>query len=157
MDREEDRLKELQVAKNLVLRWLSRRSLFRAEIEYKLQKKEISIGVIEEIILFCQRIGMLDDEKLQEKIIERELRRGRGKASALAKCRRWVDVRESFSQDPKIEELEKEAIEKVIQKKGVELSSLDVKGKRKLWQFLLQRGFGVGVIQKVLSQVDSYE
>ncbi|MES2198662.1 MAG: regulatory protein RecX [Chlamydiota bacterium] len=154
---EEDTRKELQAAKNLVLKWLTRRSFFRAEIEYKLQKKEISGAIIEEVILFCQRIGMLDDEKLQEKIIERELRRGRGRASGLAKCRRWVDIKGSFSQDEKTLELEKEAIEKVLQKKRIDLTSLDGKGKRKLWQFLLQRGFGAGVIQRVLSSTDAYD
>ena len=154
MNINKDVTKELQVAKRLVIKWLTRRSLFRAEIEYKLKKEEISIGVIEEVILFCQRIGMLDDEKLQEKMIEKELRRGRGRASALAKCRRWVEIKESYSQDSKIEEAEKEAIEKVLQKKRIDLTSLDMKEKRKLWQFFLQRGFGIGVIQKVLSKVE---
>lgn len=154
MNVNKDLVKELQVAKRLVIKWLTRRSLFRAEIEYKLQKKEISTGVIEEVILFCQRIGMLDDAKLQERMIEKEIRRGRGRASALAKCRRWVEVKESYSQDSKIEEAEKEAIERVLQKKRIDIASLDIKEKRKLWQFLLQRGFGVGVIQKVLSKAE---
>lgn len=145
--------KELQTAKVLALKWLVRRSFFRAEIEYKLQKKDINPSVIEEVIFFLQRIGMLDDEKLQERIMDRELRRGRGKASAIAKCKRWVEIKEPIFQDVKIQELEREAIEKLLQKKRIDFASLDDKGRQKLWRFLLQRGFGAGVIQKVLSSL----
>ncbi|MBS0627387.1 MAG: regulatory protein RecX [Verrucomicrobia bacterium] len=154
MNIDEDSLKELQVAKNLAIKWLTRRSFFRSEIEYKLKKMGVSLATIQEVILFCQKIGVLDDEKLKEKIIEKELRRGRGRAFALAKCRRWIEIKESYPNDPETRGLEKEAIEKVLQKKRIDLSSLDDKGKRKVWRFLLQRGFEKEIVQKVLFQTE---
>lgn len=142
--------KELQLAKRLAVRWLARRAFFKAELEDKLRKKDISAEIVEEVVLFCRKIGALDDEKLQEKIIEKELRKGKGKAYALAKCKRWVDQGVITPSLDNVEALEKEAIQKVLEKKKVSLSSLDYKEKTKLFRFFLQRGFEARTIQQVL-------
>ncbi len=142
---------EVKAAKALVVRWLGSRALFSTEIRQKLRDKGFSDVTISEVLLFCERIGAIDDRNLAREKTERELRKGKGQLAALIKIRRWVDV-ETVSLDfSKIKELEKEALTKYLQKKRVDLPSLDFEERRKLYSALLRRGFKGENIQEILS------
>jgi|GEM_PF-4874795 len=150
MKMEEFELKDLQKIKVLVLKWLTRRAFFEAEIEYRLKKIGVSESLISAVTEFCRELKLFDDEKLKERIIEKELKRGRGKAFAMAKCSRWVDTKENNLSSPETKNLERDAIRTVIEKKKIDLASLDRKEKQKLFRFFLQRGFARETVTEVL-------
>ncbi len=148
---QEEKEKELQRAKNLAIKSLARRPFFTGELEEKLKKAGFCFDVIQIVIDFCVKIGALDDKGLISKVVEKELRRGRGKAFALAKCRRWVDVENESGGNLVTKEAEKEAVRKILEKKRIDFDSLDVKAKSKILRFLRGRGFDLSTIYEVLA------
>ena len=141
---------ERKAAKALAIRCLGRRSWFSLELRQKMQDKGLSSEAISEALLFCEKMGALDDVSLAKIRTERELRRGKGQVAALIKIKRWVDV-EAVSLDLcKIKELEKEALLQYIQKKRIDVEVLSFNEKGKLYLVLMRRGFKRENIQDVL-------
>lgn len=138
---------ELQEAKFVAFKLLARKSLFSKELEKKLKDKGFSAEIISEVIALCQKMGALDDQQLQERVFAKELARGKGSLWAAAKCKPWLSEEKTLPPDL---EKEKEAIFKLLAKKKIEVSELDFLGKRKVGQYLMQRGFNRDLIFELL-------
>jgi SOS response regulatory protein OraA/RecX len=138
---------ELQDAKVAAFKLLARKSLFTKELECKLKEKGFALEVIAEVLALCQKMGILNDDELQQKIVASELRKGHGFLWATAKCRAWIP-KEKMTPPSALEE--REAIIKLLAKKKIAVDGLDLLHKRKVVQLLLQRGFTRESIFEVL-------
>lgn len=138
---------ELQEAKIAAFKLLARKSVFTKELEYKLKEKGFSFEIISEVVALCRRMGALDDEQLRERVFAKELAKGKGSLWTAAKYRKWLGETTGFKPDP---EKEKEAILKLLAKKKIDLDKLDILGKKKIGQYLMQRGFTTELIFEIL-------
>jgi regulatory protein len=135
----------LQVARSYSCKLLSIRSLFENQLLVKLREKGFEKEVIDETITWCSERGFLDDSKEVENLIRREKERGKGPRvieRALFEKGRKEGV-QTFS-----EEEEKEAIQKVLEKRFPDLSELATK--QRAFRFLQRRGFHDSFIRELL-------
>lgn len=150
----EEKLLDLQVKKGkaLAVYWLSRRGVFQKELVEKLKGKGFPDEAIEKTVAFCQKIGALNDQKLAEEWINKELRKGRGALSAFYKMRQWVEKEQLTVDWENLSSLEIKAIEKVCEKKRISLPVESWKERQKLFASLLKKGFAKESIEEVLKQ-----
>lgn len=144
---------ECKAAKAYVLKLLNERALFHAQIQEKMQRKGFSCQAITFALEFCTQIGGIDDKSLAKEKCEREIRKGKGFFMAQQKIGRWVNREDCFLPVETIHELEKTAIQKVLEKKKVDYSVLSFPEKQKIFLFLLKRGFKKEHIQEVLLSI----
>ena len=138
---------ELKAAKALCLFWLGRRGFFHKEIEEKLRFLGVSRESIVEVLLFCERIGVIDDVKHLQVLKERAWRKGKGAQLVRMKTRHFVEDRES-SVDLSAE---RESLIFFLQKKQINPSTLAWEQKCRLQGLLCRRGFSVALIEEVFS------
>ncbi len=145
---------EEKAAKSFVIKWLSIRSLFSLDLKKKLQEKGISKEAIEETLLFCEKLGFIDDKKLAERKLSQDLSKGRGVSLALYKLRQSVDLDKIPLEFLSIKDLEKDALLTYLKKKKIKpgISLLSKEEKNKLFLSLLRRGFAKENIQAALEE-----
>jgi SOS response regulatory protein OraA/RecX len=140
----------------LAVFWLSKRGLFTSEIKQKLENKGFSSLAIMQTLVFCEKIGAINDAKLAEEWLAKELRKGRGSILAFYKIKRWVDAESLLLDEGKIREAEKEAVRLYLQKKRVDLALLEGRSgwkiRGQLLSSLLKRGFKRESIEDVLQE-----
>ncbi len=145
---------EEKAAKDFVIKWLSVRSLFSLDLKKKLQERGISREVIEKTIVFCEKLGFIDDKKLAERKLSQDLSKGRGVSLALYKLRQSVDPDNLPLEFLQIKDLEKDALLTYLKKKKIKpgLSLFSKEEKNKLFLSLLRRGFAKENIQAALEE-----
>ncbi len=108
-----------------------------------MREKGISEGTTTKTLSLCQKMGALEDAQILTQRIQKEIRKGHGLRYAKAKWQRAAGKTSIEWDSLENEELEKEALRSLIQKK---------KDKKKdLFLFLLRRGFRSHLIQEVLN------
>lgn len=143
---------EEKAAKRLVVSLLSRKAEFRSILVKKLEEKGISSSTILKVLTFYENMGAFNDRDLIDCKIQSELRRGKGLYYAKGKWLKTMgpDTEEVEWYSPERQELEKESIIRLLQKKGKVWNVLDRKEKSALVLFLLRRGFRKETIEAVL-------
>jgi len=168
---DEERLKklveeeEIHKAKNYVFDLLMRRSYTQKEMIDKLKRKEFSERAISATIETLKRLGYIKDESYAEDWVESRKRlkpKGR-KALREELTKKGIDKgiidRVVAGID---DEEEREMALRAAQKQAVHYKGLDQKvAKRRLYGFLLRRGFEYrtigGVVKEVLGDLDEDE
>ncbi len=144
---------EEKAAKAYVISLLSRQSLFTRQIKEKMLKKGFSLETIAQACSFGKTFGGVDDESLAQKKCEREIQKGKGLLFARQKWERWVEKEHLSLPKEKAQALETQAIYTLLQKKKVDYAILSWEEKKKLFLFLLRKGFAKEHIQEVLSTI----
>lgn len=127
---------EEKTALKLVLKLLAQREYFSKELKDKLLRKGLTTSVVEKTIEFCTTRGYLNDEMQTQRVVARELRKGRGpryialklKAKGVQTERVWVIDQKS-------------SIEALLPKLCKKYDLRTAEGRRKLFHALHHRGF----------------
>ena len=151
--------KELARARNAAYRYLSYRPRSRAEVEAKLQDKEFSETVIQQVLSDLGRLGYINDEKFADQWAQGKVRlRGLGRRRIERELRdKGVDretVRRAltlvFASDLEMETAKKAAVRKLA---SLQNFDRDTK-RRRLAGFLERRGFSYEIIRAILKNTD---
>lgn len=131
---------EEKIALSYMARLLAKKSFFSWELQQRLIGKGFSKESFQLACSFFQEKGVIDDQTRAGYLLERGLKRGRGPRRIQAGWKEEVEV------DP---QEQRKAIFRAIEKK--KLQPLDWKGKKKLYCFLLQRGFDASLVEEILA------
>lgn len=126
---------EEKTAKSFAVRSLSKKAMLSVELLKKLREKGISEESAQKTLVFCRKIGAIQDKELLESRVASELRKGHGLRYIQAKWK--VEVNSVDHQKAEIE-----AAITLLHKKG--------KKQKNLYLFLQRRGFGVETIREAL-------
>lgn len=140
---------------------LARRRHSKAEVRRKLSSRGFDAGIIEQVLLACERLNYINDETTAEFFIEELIRKRLG----LNRIRQSMILR-GFSQDLirrmidtyDLENRELEIAEAAARKKqAVLIREKDVRKRReKLIRFLRSRGFQAGTISAVVDRMGAW-
>lgn len=152
---EEDQLLK---AKEIAQRFLSFRPRTEKEVETKLKEKEFHPHIIQKTIQYLKQIGLLDDKKFAELWLAD---RASLKPSGVYKLQRELKekgvpekiIKEVLSKFENSEQEEKLAL-KALEKKIALYQNLPLlQKKKKIYDFLVRRGFSFKTIKKVLKRL----
>jgi regulatory protein len=144
-----------QKAMNTAVRVLARRDHTRLEIEQKLKQRGYDQEIIQAVVLECERLNYIDDERTAKVYIFQLARRGFGfrriRQELLKKGLRG-DRFEQIVQESRMEIDEREIASSVLQKKmkSFEREEDSKKRKDKIYRFLYSRGFSQSVITELI-------
>lgn len=141
------------VVKGYVYQLLGFKGYMKSEVRAKLEGRKVSSHVIEEIIKECEKQGYLDDRKEAKLYIQAALRKGWGPALVQKKLdsrlKKEFDIK-TFINEHVLEEDQRVAIARWIEKKYSKLDRTDLKVKQKIYRFLKGKGFDDSVIYEFL-------
>ncbi len=139
------------VASNAVLRLLSARDYFPAELRKKLEASRLSDRAITSALEKFHRLGCLDEEALTQRYIATLKRKGKGRRYIVQKLKEKLGY---VPQLPHNAEEESEAIAHLLEKRFPDLSKGGEKVRARAVRFLLSRGFDFGSILLELKKLD---
>lgn len=135
---------EEKAAKKEALRLLAQRSHFAEELFKKIQSKGLSSTAIQTALIYCQKLGYLNEQDKTASFVEREKRKGMGpKLIALKLKAKGVKTTVAQGTDEQLT-----AIKKLIEKRYAN------KEKHKVYQALMRRGFDDEAIRESLKYFD---
>ncbi|MCX6987656.1 MAG: regulatory protein RecX [Chlamydiae bacterium] len=144
-------LKESGYARSCALELLSKRSCFTIELKEALLKKGFSIDSVGQALSYTQKMGFLCDKTRLSFILEKLIRKGKGKHMIIAYLSRYHFDRETIEEA--LESLAfkpREEIERLIEKKIGNTFLDDPKKKAKIILFLQRKGFALEEILDVI-------
>jgi regulatory protein len=148
---------ELARAKQVVERLLKYRSRSIAEVLNKLSDKGISSSTSKETIAYYQQIGAINDVLFARAWIASRLNKPLGLSRI-----RWELIHKGIPKsiieqeltNAKADYIEDLAVEQIIQKRLRQYAQLPrITKQRRLFAYLLRRGFQPGTIRKAISQI----
>lgn len=149
--KEQFTLKESSYARSCALELLARRSCFTIELKEALLGKGLNIDSVAEAISYAQKMGFLCDKTRLSFILEKLIRKGKGKHMIIAHLSRYHFDRETIEQAlASLSFKPREEIERLIEKKIGDSSLDDPKKKRKIILFLQRKGFALEEILDVI-------
>jgi len=139
-------------AKAYALRLIGVRHRSRRELTDRLKRRGYPLEVIEGLIHYLQEIGLVDDRRLAQEIVDIEIRR-RGRIGIVSRLRAMGfdqdTIRDAIDRVDK--DTEESAALKIAQKKMKSLGGCDeMTKKRRLWMALKRRGFSQDIIERVM-------
>ena len=146
-----------QKAFNTALRLLTSRNHSKYELAQKLKQRNFEDGVIEKVLLKCERLDYLNDERTAELFIDQLLRKGYGanrirhelNRKGLTSKHIAGTLAETLSEADERENAEQILIKNI---KKFEREN-DLKKRRgKIYRFLYSRGFSNQVIAEVMKK-----
>ncbi len=144
-----------QKAMNTAVRVLARRDHTRLEIEQKLRQRGYDQEVIRDVVVECERLNYIDDERTAKVYIFQLARRGFGfrriRLELLKKGLRG-DRFDQIVKESRLEIDEREIAGRALQKKmkSFEREEDSKKRKDKIYRFLYSRGFSQSVISELI-------
>lgn len=140
---------------NTAIRLLTRRDHSKYELQQKLKQRGFQSEVIEAVILECQRLNYINDERTAQVYISQLKRKGFGIRHirlALKKKRLSGDHIEKIISENSSEIDERENANRILQKKMETFNREedDKKRKDKIYRFLYSRGFSKTVIVELI-------
>ena len=146
---------DYQRALNSALRILTGRDHSRYELVQKLKQRGFSPDIIEKVVLECQRLDYVDDNRTSRVYIRQLMRKGYG-----AKRIRVELERKGLSERPDqgvisqmISDIDELEVAGRILKKNIKRFEREIdprKRKNKIYRFLLARGFSAETIGNLL-------
>ena len=147
---------ELKKAKNLAFRLLKYRDRSERELVNRLRKKKVSKEVIEKVIAELKNLSLLDDRKFAKSWIQERIRKGYGLLKIKAELKEkgidqdlLKDLLENLNKDewvlPQIRELAQKRIKKY--------NKIDLNVKRKVFSYLVRRGFPYEKVIRILKEL----
>ncbi len=146
---------DYQRALNSTLRILTGRDHSRYELVQKLKQRGFSPDIIEKVVLECQRLDYVDDNRTSRVYIRQLMRKGYG-----AKRIRLELKRKGLSERPDqgvisqmISDIDELEVAGRIFKKNIKRFEREIdprKRKNKIYRFLLARGFSAETIGNLL-------
>jgi len=126
------------------VRALSKQALHSQQLKKRLLDRDVDPDVVEEIIVYCQDQGWIDDEAWVERRIQYWQQQGKSSIDIKQRLRALGIASPSLD--------DRAALEQLIQKKysGLLGGSMSYVTKQKTVQALIRRGFSYGLIQEVL-------
>ncbi|MCK5808240.1 RecX family transcriptional regulator [bacterium] len=125
---------------------LSRREHFTKELVQKLQKKDVSIDLIDEVILRLQKRDYLNDSRATEIFTLEFQRKKKGFIKLISELRiRGISGVESDIRALYTEESEQKNAEKI-------LMLLHKPTREKIYRFLFNRGFSPEIIRRLMNK-----
>jgi len=148
---------ELLKAKRVVLHLLKYRARSRKEILDRLKRKNFSQNTIDQVLDYCNKLDLIDDEAFASSWMNSRLRKPLGlrRISFELKTKGISDEIIQQSKD-KIKENynEYEAVSDLAKDKFKKLKNLEPnKAKSRVYGFLLRRGFSPDIVNEVISQL----
>ncbi|MBE0369494.1 regulatory protein RecX [Pseudoalteromonas sp. MMG013] len=132
-----------QKLKNYVLWLLARQEYSHKELIKKLRAKEAPESYIEELLVWCERLGYIDEARYCDSFLRRQINKGFGQKRVLAEAmNKGVDRAQLLQL---IETLEVDwfqlAQDAYVKKYAVTAPNLDYKDKAKRVRYMMYRGF----------------
>jgi regulatory protein len=148
---------ELLKAKRVVLHLLKYRARSRKEIIDRLKRKKFSEIAIDQVLDYCNKLDLIDDEAFAFSWMNSRLRKPLGlrRISFELKSKGISDEIIQQSKD-KIKENynEYEVVADLAKDKFNKLKNLEPnKAKSRVYGFLLRRGFALDIVNEVISQL----
>jgi len=146
----------LQKAKNYAFLLLKFRPRSEKEIGERLKRKKFDTAVIRETILFLKENGFVDDSYFAKVWLESRIKRPLGLEKLRVELRQKGVDKEII--DSQIEEIskgycEEDVVLKLVKDRLNKLKGVEpVKAKRRLFEYLLRRGFSTEVIIDIVNR-----
>jgi len=148
---------ELLKAKRTVLYLLKYRARSRKEILDRLKRKNFSQNTIDQVLDYCNKFDLIDDEAFASSWMNSRLRKPLGlrRISFELKIKGISDeiiqqskdkIRENYNEYETVSDLAKDKFKKL---KNLEPN----KAKSRVYGFLLRRGFSPDIVNEVISQL----
>ena len=142
---------------NTALRLLTRRDHSKYELAQKLKQRAFADDVIEKVLLECERLDYLNDERTAKVFTDQLLRKGYGAKRIRAELKRkgLTGRRIAGSLSAMLSEAgEQENAERVLMKNIKRFDREDDRQKRmaKIFRFLYSRGFSTEAISGVMKK-----
>jgi regulatory protein len=147
----------LQKAKNYAFLLLKFRPRSEKEIGERLKRKKFDTTVIRETILFLKENGFVDDSYFAKVWLESRIKRPLGLRKLRVELRQKGINKEII--DSQVEEIskgycEEEIVSKLAKERLNKLKGIEPeKAKRRLFDYLLRRGFSAEVIIDIVNQL----
>ncbi|MBY0529731.1 MAG: recombination regulator RecX [Rhabdochlamydiaceae bacterium] len=143
---------EVKIAKQEVIKLLSKKGYLSDELRQKLALKHFSDESIEQAISFTQTSGYIDDEIEIQRLVKSSLRKGKGPKAVLhqLKQKRIAAPLINEARTPLFEG-EKSALEAWVQKKYGSIDFADRVQRQKVIGQLIRRGFSPELIFSTLN------
>ena len=158
MDESTSDQKTLLKSKNVVFRLLKIRQRSEKEIRDRLKFKKTPKNIIEKTVYYFKNLRFIDDRQFAKDWINARL----SKPFGLNRIR--LELRQKGIEDTIIEEelalkkenyLEETIVSELVQRRFSRYKNLDkLKTKRRLFEYLIRRGFRIETINKVLRKID---
>ncbi|NDE82591.1 MAG: regulatory protein RecX [Chlamydiia bacterium] len=149
--KEQFNLKESGYARACALDLLSKRCCFTIEVKEALLKKGFSIDSVGEAISYAQKMGFLSDKTRLSFVMEKLIRKGKGKHLIIAHLSKYQFDRQTIEEALQSLSFEpREEIERLIEKKIGNGSLDDPNKKSKIILFLQRKGFALEEILDVI-------
>jgi len=148
---------EVAKAKRTVLHLLKYRARSQKEIIDRLRRKNFSQSTIDQVLDYCERLNLIDDKTFASSWLNSRLRK------PLGLRRIFYELKVKGISDQVIEEAqckikdkynEYEVVSELAKDKFEKLSRLEPdKAKRRVYSFLLRRGFSPDIVNEVINQI----
>jgi regulatory protein len=141
---------DVKIARGIVYKLLALRGYMKSELKAKLKRYKIAHEAIEEVLLECERLGYLDDQREGKLFIAREKRRGLGPQMIAYKLQQKAPELKEMVREGVSDQEQQAAIKKWIEKKTRKDDFNDIKVKERLYRFLRGKGFDDHLIRQEL-------
>lgn len=142
-------------AQNTALKYLGYKMRSEYEVRQKLQEKEFTEQIIERVIEFLIKYKYVDDRKYCTAFIKETLKlKPKGKyAIRLELSQKGINknIIDEVLCESEIDEAE--IIKGIIERKFKGIISEDSKEKKRIYNFLLRKGFGYDIIKNVFNEI----
>lgn len=139
-----------KVARGIVYKALALKGYMKSELEQKLKAVKIDSRAIQEILLECEKLGYIDDQREGKLYIQREKRRGLGPQMIAYKLQQKAPELKELVRMEMGEEEQVALIKKWITKKTARANLKEIKVKERLYRFLRGKGFDDHLIRQEL-------
>ncbi|MEO5332560.1 MAG: recombination regulator RecX [Magnetococcus sp. YQC-5] len=146
-----------QSAYDQAVRWLAQRAYGERELAYRLERSGVPADMRGQVLDRCRELGYLNDQTFANSRARVRLRRGYGPALVRAELHHLGidDETVEAALEATHEEMDpllhaRQVLEKRFGPVGEEWGSLDVRERRRRYDFLARRGFDADVIHEVL-------
>jgi len=157
MSQEKEAVDSFKKAKDYVYRLLRFRMRSENEIVQRLKSKNFDENTIKNTVSYFKDIGLIDDFKFCQLWFEERLNKPFGFLRIVKELRQKGVSQQIIDQvftEKKNSYKEEDLICKIIQKRIKDKSSLlSIKEKRKLYTYLIQRGFSVDAVSEVINSL----
>lgn len=148
---------EVTKAKNAVFRLLKYRARSRKEIEDRLKQKKFSQDTINLVIDYFDKLEFINDREFASSWLNSRIAKPLGMRRIFFELRQKgisKDIIEEAQSKLKERYNEYEVVSELVRNKMKRLANLESnKAKRRVYNFLIRRGFSIDVINEVFSEL----
>ena len=148
---------EFKRAKTLAFRFLKIRNRSEKEIQDQLRKKKIPLEIIARTIQYLKKIELLNDRQFAREWIQMRLRKPLGLRRIFFELRQKGISEEILEEESRVvprQESEERVVEMLARRRLERYKNLDEpKRKRRVFEYLVRRGFGVETVSKVVENL----